>query len=247
MKKEEIMKVLRTQKSKLTKHAPVVASTVAVAGVIFTVALTARATMKATRIIDKMSEEEKTPKEIVKKTWKLYIPPVAAGVMTISCIVAATTMNQRRYLTMAGLYTATNEAFQEYKETAKEVVGESKEKKIQEKVSEKRVENSDFPPSMMGVYSDDTLCYDSWSDRYFSGTRDSIEKKVNEFNQRLIWEHWLCANELYYELGLDWCESGDMVGWRADNLCQVSFDAKVAPNGKPCLVMNFHTTPVIDF
>lgn len=243
MNKESIMKLVRSQKDKLIKHAPMMASAVAVAGVIFTVALAVRATVKAVRIVDEM-DGEKTPKDILAKTWKEYIPPVVSGVMTISCIAMATTMNQKRYLSMAGLYSVTNEAFDEYKKKTREVVGESKEKKVREQIAEEKLSRYEVPVEMMGVDPYKNLCFDEWSGRYFRGSIDNIKTKVSEFNQRLVWETWLSVNEIYYELGLDPIEAGDKNGWGCDRFCEVDFHSKIAPNGSPCIVMEFVNQPI---
>lgn len=243
MKKENIVRMISSQKDKLIKHAPIMASAVAVAGVIFTVALTVRATVKVVRIVDKM-DEDRAPKDILAKTWREYIPPVASGILTISCIAMATTMSQKRYLSMAGLYSVTNEAFDEYKKKTREVIGEEKEKNVREKIAEEKLSRHDVPIEMMDVDPYKNLCFDEWSGRYFRGSMDNIKAKVSDFNQRLVWETWLSVNELYYELGLDPIEAGDKNGWGCDRFCEVDFHSKIAPNGSPCIVMDFVSQPI---
>lgn len=245
MKKETIMKVINTQKEKVVKHLPMMASTVAFAGVIFTMALTAKATVKAVKIAEELDSDK--PKDIAKATWKCYIPPMVAGVMTMSCIVAATTMNQKRFLSMAGLYSVTNDAFEDYKRKTKESIGEPKERKIRESILQEKLSKTDVPAEMLNVSDGLDLCFDEWSGRYFLNTQSNITQKVAEFNQRLVWETWLSLNELYLTLGLDWAECGDRVGWNVDKFCEVSFATKLAPNGKPCIVMEFLNSPTYEY
>ena len=50
-------------------------------------------------------------------------------------------------------------------------------------------------------------------------------------------------NELYYELGLATIELGNRCGWDVDKPIDVHFTAKIASDGRPCIVMEFEVIP----
>ena len=41
--------------------------------------------------------------------------------------------------------------------------------------------------------------------------------------------------------------SGGYLGWSADRLMDISFDSMIAPNGEPCIVLNYLVQPSVNF
>ena len=88
-----------------------------------------------------------------------------------------------------------------------------------------------------------TLCYDSWTGRYFNGSVDKIQRAVNEFNHRLINDTWMTLNELYSEIGLENATSGEGVGWTPDRLVELTNQTLLSPDNTPCYVLDFRVRP----
>ena len=101
----------------LQKNSPTILTGLAVAGVVTTVVMAVKATPKALEILDQervMREdyserwlvpvEKITKKDIVKLTWKCYLPSFLMGGATIAAIIAANSINLRRNAALSGLY-----------------------------------------------------------------------------------------------------------------------------------------------
>ena len=223
------------------KNTPAILTGVAVTGVIITVVLAVEGTPKAIKIL-----EEKNPKtklEVVKETWKCYIPAAISGILTIASVITLNSVNQRRNAVLASLYSVTQGALREYKEKVIEVIGENKERKIRDEIDSDRVKNNP-PSSIIITGSGDVLCYDSLTGRYFTSDIEKIKKTVNELNRRLLTEMFIPLNELYYELGLDPTEIGNGLGFDIDyGLLEIKFSSQLTKEERPCLVLNYEVHP----
>jgi len=55
---------------------------------------------------------------------------------------------------------------------------------------------------------------------------------------------FVSLNELYYQLGLTGTKMGDSLGWHIDRgYIDAQFDAQLADDGTPCLVLDFSVEP----
>lgn len=241
-------KVLRI----LDKNSPTILTGLAVGGVITTTVLAVRATPKAILLIEGKEDrqcESLPPKEIIQTTWKVYLPVVISGVVTIVCIVAANSINLKRNTAIAGAAAITEVALKEYQAKVVETLGETKDRKIRDEIAKDRITND--PPmdsEVIIIGNGDVLCYDSWSGRYFQGEIEKIRRAVNDMNKELLTGERISVNDLYYAMGLDPNKNGDEIGW--DNqfgLIELDFSTQLTPDNKPCLVVNFKNTPTVCF
>ena len=89
-----------------------------------------------------------------------------------------------------------------------------------------------------------TLCYDVLSGRYFKSDIEKMRQTVNELNRRMLSEMYISLNDFYYELGLPSIGVGDSLGWCTDRgLIELRFDAQLAADGTPCLVLDYAVAP----
>lgn len=235
----------------MKRNSPSLLTGIGVAGLITTTVLAVKATPKALWILEKEAYEKGdslTKKEIVKHTYKCYIPAAAMGVITTAAIVSANSINLRRNAAIASAYTIAKEGFKEYKGKVIEAIGEKKEQMIRDEVAQEQlnknpVENNNVILTGKG----DVLCYDVMSGRYFRNDIEQIRKVVNDLNHQLLSDMWLTLNEFYYAIGLGGINLGEEVGWNADELIEINFSSKITPDGEPCLVLNYETTPYYDF
>jgi len=230
---------------------PAILTGMAVAGVITTTFLAVKATPRALQEISEAESEFIEPLTVNQKiylTGHNYIPAVITGVMTISCIIMAQSINASRYAALMGALDASVSEFKQYKDKVTETMGEGKEQKIREAVAQDKV-NAD-PASNREVIitgNGDVLCYDTLSGRYFTSDVESIRKAVNDVNAQILNDGYASVNEFYGRIGLSSNAIGEELGWNTDNLLDVKYDYVAAEDGKPCLALNYQAAPVRGF
>lgn len=237
----------------MKRHSPEILTGIGVAGMIATTVMAVKATPKAVMLVNEREVElgvEKLPrKEVVRTTWKCYIPAAVTGVMSIGCIVGASSVNARRNAALMTAYTISETALKEYKDKVIETIGEKKEKEVRDAIAKDQIaKNPVSRNDVIVTQKGNSLCYDAFSGRYFYSDIEKIKRTENEFNRRLLQEDYLSLNEFYYELGLQGTYIGDRLAWRADRgLVETNFSAQLAEDGTPVLVLEFITPPSYDY
>lgn len=240
----------------ISKNSPTILTGMAVAGLVTTVVFAIKATPKALEILDQEKILRKdydddrpiTKKDVVKLTWKTYLPTFLMGTGTIACIVFANKINLRRNAVLASLYGLSETALKEYQNKVIETIGENKERKIKDEIIGDKIKNN--PPKESSIIltgKGDTLCYDVLSGRYFKSDIENIRKIENETNKRLLSNMWVSLNELYLDLGLPAIDLGRDIGWDVDNMLEFHFTSKLTEDGKPCLVIDYAVDPRLSY
>lgn len=255
MSKLNMGKLFKDVQSAVSKHSPEILTGVGIAGMITTTVLAVKATPKALTLIEHKKEELKldpadnlTPIETVKATWKCYIPAAVTGVMSVACLVGASSVNARRNAALATAYNLSATALSEYKEKVIETIGEKKEREIRDKVAEDKLEQNPVNPSAIVVTSKgNTRFMDSITKRRFTSDIETINQIVNRLNRRMVnGEDYISLNEFYYEIGLEGCDVGDELGWNvARGLIELPEPphAIVDTDGVPCIVLEYQVAP----
>lgn len=274
MTKLNLTKVGNTIVTGVKRHSPEILITMGVTGLVSAGVMGVRATPKALRIIEEEKEKinhalyekaEETgeryepvnkllAKDVVRLTWKCYIPAVATGVVSIACIVGGSTVNLRRNAALATAYTLSETAFKEYRDKVVETVGEKKEKVVREELHKDVLEKNPIEgKEIVFTNGGEVRCYDVWSGRYFMSDMNTLQRSVNELNERMInnFNPYISLNEFYYKIGLSETKVGDDLGWRLDGskrLIELDISSLVTPeDGVPCLVVDFKNRPTYDF
>lgn len=247
----------------LQKNSPYILAGLGAAGVISTAVMTAKAAVKAHQTIEyyeddmvcKLSleelEERGTPncyistlKEKAKLTWKYFIPPVIMGSTSIACIIGAQSVNTKRHAALASLYSLTESTLKDYREKVIEQIGEKKEQKIQDEITQEKIDKNPVTKQQVIITGKgEALCYDSYSGRYFKSDIETLRRIQNDFNHELMGVMWLPLNDLYCYMGLGCIKMGDDLGWTVDELLDFRFSTMMSDNGEPCLVVDFDLTP----
>lgn len=240
----------------LTKHSPTILTGLGVAGFISTVVMAVKATPKAMEILERERnfryDEYGTAYDVpinladtIQLTWKVYTPSTLMGLVSIGCVIGATSINNRRTAALSSLFAVAESTLKEYQAKVVETIGENKEKKIRADIAADELKKNPLESKAIIVSGlGDTLCYDAYTGRYFKGDVETIKKTINEFNHRLLKEMQLPINDLYYELGLDSVESGRDIGWDVDKgLLEIDISAKLASGNVPCVVLTFTNKP----
>lgn len=235
---------------KVKKHSPVILTGTAVLGLVGTTVLAVRATPKALRIIDQNQpslpgDEDLTNVDIVKLTWKLYVPAVLLGSVTIASIIGSHKIHSTRNIALAGLYSVTESTLKEYQAKVIETIGEKKERKVRDEIRQERVDRtySDDVDVIRTIHGD-VLMYDILSGRYFRGNVEQVRKAANDTNDQLFQEMYSSLNEFYSRIGLPNIALGNDLGWRVEEMLKIDLDsATITKNGEPCIVMDFEVLP----
>lgn len=267
MKKPNVTNLFNTVKRAIGKKSPEILIAFGIAGIITTTVLAVKATPKA---MGKIKEAEKNKKEefdrdhgyseldtmfkltkseVIKATWKCYIPAAISGAASIACIVGANTVHSKRNAAIATAYKLSEKALTEYKEATIEEVGEEKAKAIKNRVAQKQLDNNPVNDSQIIITGNGKqLCYDGVSGRYFESSIQEIETAVNKINRSLNYDMYVSLSEFYDELDLEHTDISDELGWNLDDgLVEISYGTMIAKDNRPCITLEYHVAPKYDF
>lgn len=240
-------------------NSPTIMSGFAVAGVISTAVLAARASVKAKASVKK-NHDENWPladdgefffdkKEIFELSWRFYIPAAVSGAATIALIIGSNRVGVRRQIAMAGAYTLLDGAFSKYKDEVLEQIGEKKEQAVRDAVAVREMEKNPVQNAqVILVGGGDQLCYESLSGRYFRSNAEAIRRAQNEFNRELLGNSMYSdLNEWFELLGLEHTDLGGVLGWSVERTLDTFFTSHLTGNGEPCLAIGYKHHPFEDF
>lgn len=254
MNKQGLVVLYKQARSVVSKHSPEILTGIGIAGMITTTVLAVRATPKALRLIEEKNKEREyhneddpmTKIEIVKTCWKVYTPATIMGVISIACIIGASSVSARRTAALTTAYKLSESALSEYKDKVIETIGEKKEHNMREKMAQDRIDKDPVSKhEVIVTEKGNTLCYDYISKRYFKSDIDRIRKAENAINKRML--HDICGyaslNEFYDEIELERVEYGDELGWNTENLIDLDIGPGMAEDDTPCIVVAHHNAP----
>lgn len=253
MAKLNFTKFAKNIQTEVSKRSPEILTGIGIAGMITTTILAVKVTPKALILMEErkrdLEMEKLTPIEIIKTTWKCYIPAAITGTVSIGCLIGASSVNARRNAALATAYKLSETALSEYRDKVAETIGEKKEQTIREKIDKDRVDKNPVSKSEVIITEKgNTLCYDSISGRYFKSDIEKIKKAVNELNRKMTYDIYVSLSEFYDELDLDHTLLSDDLGWSIDDgLIDVSFSSQIADDGTPCIVINYTIAPKYDY
>lgn len=206
----------------LQRSSPTILTVLGITGVVGTAAMAVRETPKALRLVkvkkDELNKEKLTPVELVRTTWKCYVPSVLIGVGTITCIVGIGVMDKRNQAALTSAYTMLNESYKQYRQAAKKVYGENADNKIHSEMAKDamvssydwgyQVYNMDMDPE-----SERLLFYDLASKKYFNTTMAAVLNAQYHVNRNLSIKGDCSLNEYLSFLGVEGVDKGDEIGW----------------------------------
>lgn len=186
-----------------------------------------------------------TKKEIVQATWLCYLPSAILMTMSIGCFLAAFKITNGRAAAISSAYAIGQRALDEYQHEVLNILTKDQKKELQHNLNEKALAKTEVPnDSKLIIFGKgDILVFDELSGRYFLSDKETIRTAVNDFNQQIIWGSTQDLNDWYRILGLDDILIGEILGWNSDRMMDISFESMVAPNGEPCLVLNYLIPP----
>lgn len=249
MSKLNLSKFAKCAKLTIAKHSPEILMGIGIAGMITTTVLAVKATPKALKLMEEERNRQEVdklkPVEVVKVTWKCYIPAVATCALSTACIIGSNTIHTRRTAALAAAYKLSETALTEYQNKVVETIGEKKEEAIRDSIAKDKIANDPVSTKEIIITgTGTTLCYDVISGRYFESDIDKIKRAENNLNKRLMNEMYLSLNEFFDEIGLRPTSLGNELGWNLDDgLLDFHFSSQLSEDGRPCLVVDYHVAP----
>lgn len=203
---------------------------------------TVKGTIKAVREVD-ASEEELAGMEILKKVWKHYVPAVISAGGSAACFIGMHSIHNNRMAALMTAYKATEASLLQYQSKVTEVLGEKKEKEIQDAVVKEHITSN--PPTRNNIYIidiDGEIIYDEPNKRYYQIRLEKVYQAFMTINKELLVE---CVKlNRYYELiGLPEMDIGDVYCWEstADGIevTPAGCPNAAADIGKPAFELKF--------
>lgn len=235
----------------VSDNSPTILTVAAVAGVLTTVYLVAKAAPKVhTDIINEQSErtDELDLTDKVLLTYKHYIPATVTGGITIACIIGANTINMKRTSALAGAVGLSELAFKSYRDKVVEHIGEKKETAVHDEVMQDVVTRNPVGEGQIIMTGKGTALFlDNFTERYFESDMESVRRAVNDINEQIFGSDSASLNDFYNRLGIKGSKLGDDVGWTQTNKLEIRYSATLTEDGRPCVVLDYRKAPIADY
>ncbi len=246
----------------LKKHSATILSVVSAAGVVITALTTAKATLKADKLIKEAKEEkdgELTKVEVFKTAAPVYAAPTVMGALTIGCIFGANVLNKRQQAMLTSAYAVVHRAYGDYKNQVKAIYGEEAHKEILQKIA---VEKSNGTPIYAPTFcnnccldfddsdEEERLFYDSFSERYFQSTFSKVLQAEYHLNRNFALGGGVCLNDFYDFLGIASTDEGEVLGWSVYtgiNWIDFNHGKATLDDGLECFIIEAAFDPYTDY
>lgn len=218
-----------------------------IAGVVTTAYLSAKASYKATRMIDEMEsnngeavDQRERLKERTRLVWKEYIPAGISGVVTIGCLVGSAKLSGNRTAAAVTAYSLTERAFSEYRDKVVEKIGEGKEEKIRDEIAQEKIDKLPSREVMITTVSGHVLCCELYTGRYLRSDMESLRKAENDLNKLILDQFYVSLCDFYDLIGLPYTSNSSYLGWDTDRLMELNFSTTMTDSGEPCLAFEYN-------
>lgn len=254
-----LQEVANKTNQSLKKHAPEILTALSVTGLLGTAYLGGRAGFKsglfamadAAQRIDATPDGEETifmpTKDLVKETWKYYIPTLIVGVVTATCIVGSNRISNNRNLALISAAAIGERAFQEYREKTAEVLSKPKERKLHDDIAQDKVDEKKAELDKLVLAKDgDVHVIEMHTRQVFVSNAEKIHRAENNANRISNQEGYIALNVFLEQLGLPYSDAGEAVGWSNDRPLEVVIGG-AAHDEKPVLTIDYRTPPTVTY
>lgn len=246
-------KIFKGIKDFAIKRGPELCIAAGIAGMVGSIIFTVKATVKAKAVVEETKKElevEDIPKtEIVKMTWKYYIPTAASFVASAALIILADHKHNKRNAALGVAYAGLETTLNATKEKIFETVGEKKAQQITDAVAKDKMEKNPVSNNEIIVTGKGkTRIYDAISGRYFKSTIEELRSILNDLNKDLLNYDYVSLNEFYDRARLPRIKLGDDLGWNMRNgYIEMTFSAQISEDDEPCIVLDYLVAPRYDY
>ncbi len=237
-------------------NSPTILTTVGVVGTITTAVLTGKATYSAvvSEFMDGYETSDwqtdlygdYTARKRIKRHWKLYIPAMGSGLLTVTAIVGANRIGTRRAAGLAAAFTLSEKAYVEYRDKVVEKLGADKERALRDELAQDRV-NRTPGSSQVFITGTDVLCLDAYTGRYFKSNIETLKAAQNSINAEVINQSYAALTDFYNAVGLPKTGASDEVGWNVEHMLELEFSTALSEDGQPCICVSYELDSTRDY
>ena len=206
----------------LKKALPYILSGLSVAGVVATAVFSSKATVKALEV--KEQKQLTTKEDLIKQSWKYYIPAALTVLATAACIIGNGVVSRKKQMSLIAAYTLMAKNYKQYRNEVKELYGEEVDKKVISAIAIQKVpkEHAVFQPGLTniacldwGANDEETehLFYDSIGQTYFTSTISQVLQAEIGLNRDFELGGFVSLNDFHNFLGIEEVPGGNEVGW----------------------------------
>ena len=224
---------------------------IGITGCVASIFMASYATLKAKEEVDNTNSKTKNKlsnKEIIKSTYKFYLPTAIVSVTSIGMIIEGTKIFKDKNDNLLKSAYALTETLSIQNKLFKEFCSEEDIEKIKEKTKEIKNDKNGFKIGEIPKdnIDDKIICFESFSGSYLETSIKCIRDTERELNKRLIDEDYITLNEFLESLGHDGSEIGDKFRWskEMDLYIDLDLDARISEKGEFVLVINHNIEPV---
>ena len=237
----------------LKKQSPVMLAILGSIGVIGTAVTAVKATPKALELIEEARGENHqhdplTAREIVRVTWKCYIPSAAIGLATIGCIFGSNILSRNQLKSLASAYMLLDRTFKEYKRKVNELYGEGADHEVKRELVKNIYDDSDIEPD-----GEKLIFYEEHYGKLFERTMVEVLQAEYNLNRQFALDGEASINDFLDLLGLEHVEFGNGIGWLSDSnydfyghpWIDFKHEKMTLDDGMECIYINLDTLPTV--
>lgn len=237
-----VTRVAARQVLKIQKNSPHILFVAGVAGVIGTVVLASKATLKLGDVLDEAEQEINDVKSDLKhrkgqyqkdlayvygknalEIAQLYAPAVALGAVSIAALTGSHIQLTKRNTALTAAYAAVTKAYDNYRDRVRQEVGEDRERELYQGTHVEKVmvggKSEDIVVADPNKLSPYARIFDEGSIQYTKNAEINklfVLAQQNYLNDLLHARGHVFLNEAYDALGLERSSAGAVVGWVLD-------------------------------
>jgi uncharacterized protein DUF6353 len=242
----------------LVDNASVLLTAAGVVGTVSTAVLAGRGGIKAGRILevheDTLRRETDDPEaelqtlDKVKIVWPFFFTPALTGTATVAAIIMGHRVSAQKAAALAAAYGLAERNLSEYKEKVSEHLTGPKKEKLETELAKDQVARTPGHEKVVIIEgTDDSLCLDQYTGRYFKSNPEKIRRAVNASNAEVHQHGQVSLSHFYDELELAPTSWSDTVGWGMGEQIVVKYNYVEAPDGRPVLAIDFEKPPHLKY
>lgn len=248
----------------VSDNSPAILTAIGVTGAVTAAILTGKASFRAAGIIaeenERIDEASKTIEALSEaenpldtKTkfnlvWKEYIPAAVIGTLSVTAIISANRIGNKRAAALATAYSLLHEGYDQYKEKVLEQLGKNKEEQVRVAVTKDKMERNPIPLDRQEFFMapGNELWFDARTGRWFRSDRETVRAAVNDINKIILDTSSACLSDFYELIGLPPTSESDELGWTTDTMLDIKYVAVPTEHGA-AMSIEFNSHPVREF
>lgn len=219
-----IVKLTKTGLKIFSKNSNLILTVVGATGVLTTVAVAIRGTIKAVKLCEE--KQVHGTKEVLKTVWKCYIPTLGIVILTTSAIICNGKINAKKIAVLTSAYSGTVEALKKVEEKMSEEIGPKKAQKVidQAEVANAQAQVPTSQNDIIATGKGKQLFFCATTGQWFYSDWNGVQLAEQKFQKVIsdMMKSWgsgelVPVREAQEALGLPETDMGGYMGWYTDD------------------------------